>query len=69
LDFFQYQTILHARVPRVGCGEHGTKAVEVPWARPGSGFTLFMEACLISLTSVMPVATVARHLRTTDKRL
>lgn len=69
LDFFHYQTYLHARVPRIGCPEHGVKAVEVPWARPGTGFTLFMEACIMSLVSVMPVATVARHLRTTDKRL
>lgn len=69
LDFFQYQTFLHARVPRTGCPVHGTKTVDVPWARPGTGFTLFMEACIMSLVSVMPVATVAKHLRATDKRL
>jgi transposase len=69
LDFFQYQTFLHARVPRTGCPEHGTKIVEVPWARPGSGFTLYMEACIMTLVSVMPVATVAKHLRVTDNRL
>ena len=69
LDFFQYQTFLRARLPRTKCLEHGVKTIEVPWARPGSGFTLYMEACIMALVSVMPVASVAKHLRTTDQRL
>jgi transposase len=32
LNFFQYETYLHARVPRVGCDRCGIKQVEVPWA-------------------------------------
>lgn len=44
LDFFQHQAYLHARVPRVRCPEHGVRMVVVPWARPGSGFTLLFEA-------------------------
>jgi transposase len=39
LDFFQHKAFLHARVPRVRCGEHGVRLVAVPWARPGSGFS------------------------------
>jgi transposase len=40
LNFCQYECYLHAWVPRVEGGEEsGTKTVEVPWARPGSGFT------------------------------
>lgn len=35
LCFFQYETYLHARVPRIGCGNCGVKQAEVPWARPG----------------------------------
>ena len=36
LNFFQYTTYLHARVPRVKCPNGcGVKKVEVPWARPG----------------------------------
>ncbi|WP_439823449.1 transposase family protein, partial [Caballeronia sordidicola] len=39
LDFFQFEAWLHADVPRVDCSACGkTTAVEVPWARPGSGF-------------------------------
>jgi transposase len=40
LDFFQHKALLHARLPRVRCPEHGVGQVSVPWARPGSGFTL-----------------------------
>src|SRR5690606_40680483 len=44
LDFFQFEAWLHAKVPRVKCTSCGkTTQVEVPWARPGSGFTLLFE--------------------------
>ena len=40
LDFWQHQTYLNARVPRVRCDTCGVRKVSVPWAREGSGFTL-----------------------------
>lgn len=49
LNFFQHKTFLHARQPRIECPEHGVKTVEVPWARPGAGFTLLMEAFILVL--------------------
>jgi len=30
LDTMQFQTILHCRIPRVECTEHGVKSIEVP---------------------------------------
>jgi hypothetical protein len=33
-----------------GAEDQGVKTVEVPWARPGSGFTLLMEAMMVLLT-------------------
>lgn len=59
LNFFQYETYLHARVPRLRCGDCGVKQVEVPWARPGSGFTLLFELLVLSLAREMSVAAVA----------
>src|SRR4051812_12884846 len=47
LDFFQHQAFITTRVPRVRCAICGVKQVTVPWARPGSGFTLLMEAMII----------------------
>ena len=48
LDFFQHKAFLHARVPRVRCPEHGVRLVALPWARPGSGFTMLFEALVLT---------------------
>ena len=69
LDFFQHQAYLHARVPRIRCPDCGVKLVTVPWARPGSGFTLLFEAFAMTLVTHMPVAAAARLQREHDTRL
>ncbi len=69
LDFFQHQAHLHARVPRVGCPEHGVRQVAVPWARPSSGFTLLFEALLLEFSPHMPVAAIARMVGEHDTRI
>lgn len=69
LDFFQHSAYLTARVPRCRCDQHGVKQVEVPWARPGSGFTLLFEALLMALMREMPVKAVARIVGEHDTRL
>jgi len=47
LDTCQYQTHLHARIPRVNCPEHGVKQVAVPWSGRHGRFTLLMERLII----------------------
>ena len=70
LNFFQYATYLHARVPRVTCQQGcGVKRVEVPWSRAGSGFTLLFEALIMALVREMPVAAVAKLMGEHDTRL
>jgi transposase len=69
LDFFQHSAYLTARVPRCRCDQHGVKQVHVPWARPGSGFTLLFEALLMALMREMPVKAVARIVGEHDTRL
>lgn len=70
LNFFQYQAFLHADLPRVRCSKCGkTKQVPVPWARPGSGFSLLMEALLVVLAKQMPVRAVAQLLGLHDGRI
>lgn len=69
LDFFQHEAYLHASVPRVVCPEHGTRRVLVPWARPGSGFTLLFEALVLEIAPHMPVAALARLVRCHDTRI
>jgi transposase len=69
LNFFQHQAFLHARVARIECPDHGVRLVTVPWARPGSGFTLLFEAFVMTLVKAMPVAAAARLVGEHDTRL
>jgi transposase len=70
LNFFQHETYLRARVPRVTCPNGcGVKKAEVPWARPGSGFTLLFEALIMALVGQMTVAAVARLVGEHDTRI
>ena len=49
LDTCQYQTFLHARIPRIQCPTHGVRQVRVPWAEARSRFTLLLERLVIDL--------------------
>lgn len=49
LDTMQFETRIRCRVPRADCSEHGAKAVQVPWAEPGSRFTKLFERFAIDV--------------------
>ena len=63
LDSCQFQTHLHARIPRVECGEHGVVQVMVAWAEPRSRFTLLFERLAIDVLSQCDVTGATRILR------
>lgn len=44
LSVMQYRLELLAAVPRCHCPKHGVKTIAVPWAEPGSRFTVMFEA-------------------------
>lgn len=70
MNFFQHETHLHARVPRVNCVHGcGIKQIEVPWARSGSGFTLLFEALILAYCKEMPVDKVGKLMGEHDTRL
>ncbi|MDP0490663.1 MAG: helix-turn-helix domain-containing protein [Verrucomicrobiota bacterium JB023] len=69
LRFFEHRTTLEARVPRIRCQDGSIKTVPVPWAEPNSGFTLLMEAFLLGLSKVMPVAGVSRQTGVIEDRI
>ena len=69
LNFWQYPTYLHARVPRVVGPDGKVKQVEVPWARPGSGFTALFEALALTMCRHMPARRVAIELHMDDMAL
>jgi len=47
LDTCQYRTLVHARVPRLDCPNHGIHQLQVPWAERGARFTGLFEALVI----------------------
>ncbi len=63
LDTCQYKTILVADVPRVKCEEHGVVTVSVPWAEPGSRFTLLFEALVIEWLKEASTLAVSRLMK------
>jgi transposase len=70
LHFFQYRAFLHAAVPRVKCAGCGkVTQVPVPWARPGSGFTLLMDALVLTLARKLPIRQIALLLGVGEKRI
>jgi hypothetical protein len=69
LNFFQHACFVSARIPRTDCPDHGVLRINVPWARPDSGFTLLFEQAALSLMREMPVAAAARIIGVTDQRL
>ncbi len=62
LDTCQFQTLIHARVPRVKCDEHGVRQVKVPWAEARSRFTLLMERLVIDVLQETATVEGARRL-------
>jgi transposase len=63
LDTCQLQTRIHAAVPRVDCPTHGVLQSPVPWATPGSKFTLLFERLVIDWLHAAAVSAVARQLK------
>ena len=70
LNFFEHLCYIHCDVPRITTTAGKVSQVQVPWARPGSGFTLLFEAfamCLIERE--MPVKRAAEMLKVYPQRL
>ena len=70
LNFFEHHCFLHCGVPRIKTSDGKVLTVEVPWSRPGSGFTLMFEAFAMALIErEMPVNRVAEVLGINPQRV
>lgn len=70
LDFWDWKTYMHARVPRTECQScNKITLVPVNWSRPKSHFTLQFDAWAMRLMAEMPVNAAARELREHDTRM
>jgi transposase len=62
LSVMQYLLELRCAVPRCECAEHGVKTMTVPWAEPGSRFTVHFEAFAVEVISACRSLTQAADL-------
>jgi transposase len=70
LDFWDWKTYMHARVPRTDCKAcNKVTLVPVKWSRPKSHFTYHFESWAMRLMAEMPVNAAARELREHDTRM
>ena len=60
LNFFEHETYLHARVPRIKIGDNKIRKIKVPWEGVNSGFTLLFEAFILQLAKHMPVNVISK---------
>lgn len=63
LDTCQFTTLVEADVPRIMCPEHGCQTLPVPWASPGSRYTLLFEAFVLSWLKISTVDAVRKQLK------
>jgi transposase len=69
LNFFQHKCFLHAWVPRIKMPNGSTVQAEIPWAQPGSSFTLLFEAYVLALVQNEMNLTKAGQLVNVDPRV
>lgn len=62
LDMMQFQTTIHAEIPRVSCATHGVRSISVPWADKHSRFTLLFEAFAINVLQNAANVSAARKI-------
>ncbi len=69
LNFFEHETYLHARVPRIKIGDKKTRQIKVPWEGVNSGFTLLFEAFILQLATHMPVNIVSKIVKESNYKI
>jgi len=56
LNFFENESYIYCRVPRITTSEGKVETIDPPWSRSGSGFTLLFEGYLMKLIeNEMPI--------------
>lgn len=66
LSVMEYALEVRCAVPRCSCPEHGVKTAAVPWAEPGSGFSLKFEAFAVKVIEACRSLTQAAELLRLD---
>lgn len=65
LDSCHFQTVLHARPPRIECPTDGVRQVDLPWAETGGRFTIMFECMAIEVLLATDIKNAAAILSIT----
>jgi transposase len=70
LSFFEHTCCLYCAMPRIARTDGKVHTVDIPWARPGSGFTLLFEVLALALIEwEMLVNQIAGILKVNPQRI
>jgi len=69
LNFFEYETYLHARVPRVKIDDKRVRQIKAPWEGVNNGFTLLFEALILQLAAHMPVNVISKIVKVSNYKI
>lgn len=65
LDSCHFQTVLHAKPPRIECAVDGIRQVDLPWAEAGGRFTIMFECMAIEVLLATDIKNAAAILAIT----
>ena len=69
LNFFEHETYIHARVPRIQTKDQKVRLIKAPWEGVCPGFTLMFESLLLQLCTCMTVQKVSKITHISDDKL
>ena len=69
LNFFQYKTYIHCKLPRTNCEDDGVLLVQAPWSTDNTGFTMLFEEYVLRLAQKMPILSISKLLKESNGKI
>ena len=71
LNFFQYKTYIHCKLPRTNCKDDGDGVllVQAPWSNSNTGFTMLFEEYVLKLAQKMPILSISKLLKESNGKI
>ena len=69
LNFFEHETYLHARVPRIKITDKNIRKIKVPWEGVNTGFTLLLEAFILQFAKHLPVNVLSKMVKVSNYKI
>ena len=69
LNFFQYKTYIHCKLPRTNCKDDGVLLVQAPWSNSNTGFTMLFEEYVLKLAQKMPILSISKLLKESNGKI